>query len=114
MELIKDTHYEGERPLFATHNLHLENVTIHFTEHLRRFYQSVCHLQIIGIPEGSTCSFRKQAVFHNETIVMPERIFSFETAIYSFDITTFFQGRFTGMDCYVFQMKIVSGEPENE
>lgn len=24
MELIKDTHYEGERPLFATHNLHLE------------------------------------------------------------------------------------------
>ena len=32
MELIKDTHYEGERPLFATHNLHLENVTIHTGE----------------------------------------------------------------------------------
>ena len=28
MELIKNTSYEGERPLFATHNLRLENVVI--------------------------------------------------------------------------------------
>lgn len=32
MELIKDTEFGGERPLFATHNLKLENVTIHAGE----------------------------------------------------------------------------------
>lgn len=32
MEQIRDTHFEGERPLFATHNLQLENVTIHTGE----------------------------------------------------------------------------------
>lgn len=32
MELIKRTSYEGERPLFATHNLRLEEVTIHTGE----------------------------------------------------------------------------------
>ena len=28
MELIKDTSFSGERPLFASHDLHLDNVTI--------------------------------------------------------------------------------------
>ena len=28
MELIKDKEFGGERPLFATHDLHLDNVTI--------------------------------------------------------------------------------------
>lgn len=32
MQQIRDTHFEGERPLFATHNLQLENVTIHTGE----------------------------------------------------------------------------------
>lgn len=32
MELIKNKEYEGERPLFATHDLQLENVTIHAGE----------------------------------------------------------------------------------
>lgn len=32
MEQIRNTHFEGERPLFATHNLQLENVTIHTGE----------------------------------------------------------------------------------
>lgn len=30
--IIKDTEFGGERPLFASHNLHLENVTIHAGE----------------------------------------------------------------------------------
>ena len=29
MEIIKNKEFGGERPLFATHNLQLENVTIH-------------------------------------------------------------------------------------
>lgn len=29
MEIIKNKEHEGERPLFATHDLQLENVTIH-------------------------------------------------------------------------------------
>lgn len=32
MEIIKNKEYEGERPLFATHDLQLENVTIHTGE----------------------------------------------------------------------------------
>lgn len=32
MELIKNRHFEGERPLFASQNLQLENVTIHTGE----------------------------------------------------------------------------------
>ena len=32
MEFIKNKEYEGERPLFATHDLQLENVTIHTGE----------------------------------------------------------------------------------
>lgn len=32
MQQIKNKEYEGERPLFATHNLQLENVTIHTGE----------------------------------------------------------------------------------
>ena len=32
MELIKDMEYGGERPLFGSHNLKLENVTIHAGE----------------------------------------------------------------------------------
>lgn len=32
MEIIKNKEYEGERPLFATHDLQLENVTIHIGE----------------------------------------------------------------------------------
>ena len=32
MELIKNTEFGGERPLFASHNLRLENVTIHAGE----------------------------------------------------------------------------------
>ena len=29
MKQIKNTHYEGERPLFASHGIYLEEVTIH-------------------------------------------------------------------------------------
>lgn len=32
MEIIKNKEYEGERPLFATHDLQLENITIHAGE----------------------------------------------------------------------------------
>ena len=32
MEIIKDKEFGGERPLFATHDLQLENVTIHAGE----------------------------------------------------------------------------------
>lgn len=32
MQIIKNKEYEGERPLFATHDLQLENVTIHTGE----------------------------------------------------------------------------------
>ena len=32
MELIKDKEFEGERPLYVSNNLHLENVTVHAGE----------------------------------------------------------------------------------
>ena len=32
MKQIKNAHYEGERPLFASHGLYLEEVTIHAGE----------------------------------------------------------------------------------
>ena len=87
MEQIRNKEYGGERPLFATHDLQLEDVTIHagesalkeccniiaincrfegkypfwqlhvfefysvhFTEHLRCFYQGICHLQTLRVP----------------------------------------------------------------
>ncbi len=31
-QIKKNTHYEGERPLFASHGLYLEEVTIHAGE----------------------------------------------------------------------------------
>lgn len=62
MELIKDTHYEGERPLFATHNLHLENVTIHTGESALKECSNI---------EAVNCRFEgKYPFWHNDGFVV--------------------------------------------
>ena len=43
----------------------------------------------------------KETVFHNESVGMPKRIFSFKATVDCYNITTFFQCRFTGVNCYI-------------
>ena len=68
MELIKDTHYEGERPLFATHNLHLENVTIHTGESALKECSNI---------EAINCRFEgKYPFWHNDGFVVKNCLFT--------------------------------------
>lgn len=54
MEIIKNKEYEGERPLFATHDLQLENVTIHTGESaLEEFYKlKYCSTVVYMVPRA--------------------------------------------------------------
>ena len=68
MELIKDTHYEGERPLFAAHNLHLENVTIHTGESALKECSNI---------EAVNCRFEgKYPFWHNDGFVVKNCLFT--------------------------------------
>gem|GEM_PF-3291060 len=60
MKQIKNTHYEGERPLFASHGLYLEEVTIHTGESALKECSDI---------EAVNCRFEgKYPFWHNEPL----------------------------------------------
>lgn len=68
MELIKNKEYEGERPLFATHDLYLENVTIHAGESALKECSNI---------EAVNCRFEgKYPFWHNDGFVVKKCVFT--------------------------------------
>lgn len=68
MEQIKNVHYEGERPLFATRDLYLENVTIHTGESALKECKNI---------EAVTCRFEgKYPFWHNDGFVVKNCFFT--------------------------------------
>lgn len=63
MEQIKNVHYEGERPLFATRDLYLENVTIHTGESALKECKNI---------EAVTCRFEGKYPFGIMTVCREE------------------------------------------
>jgi len=67
-EIIKDTFFEGERPLFATNNLHLENV---------KFYPGESALKECNNVEAYKCEFMcKYPFWHNENALIEDCLFT--------------------------------------
>ncbi len=67
-KLIKDTFYEGERPLFATNNLRLENV---------KFYPGESALKECSNIEAYQCEFMcKYPFWHNNNVQIEECLFT--------------------------------------
>ena len=87
-----------------------EFYSVHFTKHLRCFYQGICHLQTLGIPQRGTGAFCKETVLHYKSIGMPKGIFSFKATVDCYDVTTFFQCGFTSVNRHIFQLKVVGCE----
>lgn len=68
MEQIRNTHYEGERPLFATHDIQLENVTIHTGESALKECSNVIAIN---------CRFEgKYPFWHNNGFVLKNCFFT--------------------------------------
>lgn len=68
METIKNKEYEGERPLFATHDLQLENVIIHTGESALKECRNVIAIN---------CRFEgKYPFWHNEGFVVKNCVFT--------------------------------------
>lgn len=68
MELIKNKSYEGERPLFATRNLQLEEVTIHTGESALKECKNI---------EAVNCRFEgKYPFWHNDSFVVKNSLFT--------------------------------------
>lgn len=68
MELIKNKSYEGERPLFATRNLQLEEVTIHTGESALKECNNI---------EAVNCRFEgKYPFWHNDSFVVKNCLFT--------------------------------------
>ena len=68
MEQIRDTHYEGERPLFASRNLQLENVTIHAGESALKECNNI---------EAVNCRFEgKYPFWHNNGFIVKNSLFT--------------------------------------
>lgn len=68
MELIKNKSYEGERPLFATHNLLLEDVTILTGESALKECNNI---------EAVNCRFEgKYPFWHNDSFVVKNCLFT--------------------------------------
>lgn len=68
MELIKNKSYEGERPLFATRNLQLEEVTIHTGESALKECKNI---------EAINCRFEgKYPFWHNDSFVVKNSLFT--------------------------------------
>ena len=62
MEQIKNTEFEGERPLFASHDLYLENVTVHAGESALK---ECSHIEAVN------CRFEgKYPFWHNDGFVI--------------------------------------------
>ena len=67
METIKNTSFGGERPLFATHDLRLENVTIHPGESALKECRNI---------EAVHCEFQgKYPFWHNDGFMVRDCIF---------------------------------------
>lgn len=67
MEIIKDKEFGGERPLFASHNLKLENVTIHAGESALKECSNI---------EAVNCVFEgKYPFWHVDNFVVKDCIF---------------------------------------
>lgn len=68
MELIKNKSYEGERPLFATRNLQLEEVTIHVGESALKECKNI---------EVVNCRFEgKYPFWHNDSFIVKNCLFT--------------------------------------
>ena len=68
MKKIKDTFYEGERPLFASRDLYLENVVIHAGESALKECSSI---------EAVKCRFEgKYPFWHNDGFVIKDCLFT--------------------------------------
>ena len=68
MNLIKDCFFEGERPLFATNDIRLENV---------RFYPGESALKECRNVEVSNCEFMcKYPFWHNDNAVIDKSLFT--------------------------------------
>lgn len=68
MELIKDTEFGGERPLFASHDLKLENVTVHAGESALKECSNV---------EVDRCRFEgKYPFWHVDSFVIRNSVFT--------------------------------------
>lgn len=68
MKEIRDTEYEGERPLFAAHDLRLENVTIHAGESALKECSNI---------EAVCCRFEgKYPFWHNNGFVVRNCVFT--------------------------------------
>ena len=68
MKQIKNTHYEGERPLLASHGLYLEEVTIHAGESALKECSDI---------EAVNCRFEgKYPFWHNDGFVVKNCLFT--------------------------------------
>lgn len=68
MKQIKNTHYEGERPLFSTHNLYLENVTVHAGESALKECSNI---------QAVNCRFEgKYPFWHNDSFIVKDCFFT--------------------------------------
>lgn len=68
MEQIKNTEFEGERPLFASHDLYLENVTVHAGESALK---ECSHIEAVN------CRFEgKYPFWHNDGFVIRHCLFT--------------------------------------
>ena len=103
MKQIKNTHYEGERPLFASHGLYLEEVTIHAGESALKECSDI---------EAVNCRFEgKYPFWHNDGFVVKNCLFTegARAALWYYFILDIFGDGFTGLFAHHIA-KIVSGK----
>jgi hypothetical protein len=68
MNIISDKFFEGERPLFATHNIRLENV---------KFYPGESAIKECSHVEAERCTFMcKYPFWHNDDVLIDNCIFT--------------------------------------
>ena len=121
MELIKDKEFGGERPLFATHDLRLENITIvdgesgikqcqRMEAYDCKFYGKYPWWHVDGayidncyFAEGS-----RSAIWYTND--MPPRIFAIELTVVGLHPLTLFDARLAVSDGDVLQAQVVCGE----
>lgn len=81
-----------------------------FAEHLGCFDTAVAHNAVSAVPQRGTCALGEVAVFDLKVACMPKRILTPELAVACHDVSRGLQGALAGIDDYVFQLQIVSGE----
>ena len=81
-----------------------------FTEHLGRFDTAVAHHAVSAVPQRGTGALGEIAAFDLEVACVPEWVLAAKLAMTCHDITRCLQSALAGIDDYVFQLQIVSGE----